>query len=197
MSASGFLCPECRVDLGSVDGLMKHFKEYHQKKQITERIKNVFKPKDLGLPSEKGPYLKIKSLKIVFRVPEHDLISSKSRKWRTSQISWKWWFVDPDWRNRRKFIFPPRTGFSRSENNGISRVSKKRCNGPTESNRLGFFICKNISSDRHCDTSGIWKKSWGTKSYPLGPRRCCTFMYELWIIFRYTISSSSSETTSL
>ena len=72
MSASGFLCPECRVDLGSVDGLMKHFKEYHQKKQITERIKNVFKPKDLGLPSEKGPYLTIKSLKIVFRVPVHD-----------------------------------------------------------------------------------------------------------------------------
>ena len=56
MSASGFICPECKVDLGSVDGLTRHFSEAHQaknQKQPLNVIKKVLKI-DSDLPSQKG-----------------------------------------------------------------------------------------------------------------------------------------------
>jgi len=54
MSCSGFLCPECRIDLGSVDGLTRHFNEIHQKNnQPTKLFKKLFKT-DSDIPSQQG-----------------------------------------------------------------------------------------------------------------------------------------------
>ena len=54
MSNSGFLCPECRKDLGSLDGLQEHFAVAHGVESKTERIKNVFKGGFKSHPSQQG-----------------------------------------------------------------------------------------------------------------------------------------------
>ena len=50
MSNSGFLCPECCKDLGSLE----HFAVAHGVESKTERIKNVFKGGFKSHPSQQG-----------------------------------------------------------------------------------------------------------------------------------------------
>lgn len=50
---AGFICPECRIDLGSVDGLTTHFQKIHVKDKPLNNLKKLFKY-DSELPSQQA-----------------------------------------------------------------------------------------------------------------------------------------------
>jgi len=51
---AGFICPECRIDLGSVDCLVQHFQKVHVKDKPLNNIKKLFKRENSDLLSSKA-----------------------------------------------------------------------------------------------------------------------------------------------
>ena len=108
--SSGFLCPECHQDLGSVTALMSHFSQYHQTQTSAENsVKSGLKKligKKSEIPSQKGKiftWIDFWRL-LIWRILLRIYFEAKLVTLSNFEINWNFIALDREEEERRKVL---------------------------------------------------------------------------------------------